>query len=54
MILQKSSQSVTFDSMMGVIREKLSGGGDVLISASGNSMYPLYRHQKEQVLLRQA
>ena len=52
--MQKSSQSVTFDSMMGVIREKLSGGGDVLISASGNSMYPLFRHQKDQVRLSQA
>lgn len=52
--MQKSSQSVTFDSMMGVIREKLSGGGDVLISASGTSMYPLFRHQKDQVRLSQA
>lgn len=52
--MQKSSQSVAFDSMMEVISEKLSVGGDVLISASGNSMYPLFRHQKDQVRLSKA
>lgn len=49
--MQKNSQSVAFDSMMEIINEKLSAGGDVLISASGNSMYPLFRHQKDQVRL---
>lgn len=49
--MQKNSQSVAFDSMMEVISEKLSVGGDVLISASGDSMYPLFRHQKDQVRL---
>lgn len=52
--MRKNSQNVAFDSMMEVIKEKFSFGGEVIISASGNSMYPLFRHQKDQVCLRSA
>lgn len=52
--MRKDSQNVAFDSMMEVIKEKFSFGGEVIISATGNSMYPLFRHQKDRVCLRSA
>lgn len=52
--MEKINQKVMFDTLMPLIREKLEAEGAVGILSMGNSMYPLFRHQKDQVCLRSA
>lgn len=51
-ILLKNKKEVQLDELMPVIIEKLEAGGEVHISSSGNSMYPLFRHRKDTVCLK--
>lgn len=50
----KNRKEVLLDELMPVIREKLDAGGEVILLASGNSMYPLFRHRKDTVRLKKA
>lgn len=52
--MQKIKQEVEFETLIGIIEEKLRMGGEVNILATGNSMYPLFRHKEDQVCLRKA
>jgi len=52
--LQKINKEVEFAALMQLIEEKLSMDGEVNILATGNSMYPLFRHKRDQVLLGRA
>lgn len=52
--MQKINREVEFAVLMQLIEEKLSMDGEVNILATGNSMYPLFRHKKDQVLLGRA
>lgn len=44
-------KEVRLDMLMPVIREKLNMGAKVSLIASGNSMYPLFRHRKDTYTL---
>lgn len=46
-----NKQEVFLDTLMPIIREKLDMGANVTLGASGNSMYPLFRHRKDTVCL---
>lgn len=48
-----NSVNVKLDDMMPIIREKLDLGGKVTILSTGNSMYPLFKHKRDQVTLEQ-
>ncbi len=52
--MQKIHKEVEFAVLMQLIGEKLSMNGEVNILTTGNSMYPLFRHKKDQVLLGRA
>ena len=46
-----NSVHVKLDDMMPIIKEKLDLGGKVTILSTGNSMYPLFKHKRDQVTL---
>lgn len=50
----KNRKEVSLNVLMPVIREKLEAGGEVNLPASGNSMYPLFRHRQDTVRLKKA
>lgn len=52
MDLQNHKKKVAFAELAGLIEEKLELGEEVEIPASGNSMYPLFRHGKDSVRLQ--
>ncbi len=51
MALCSDRQRVDFHSLMPLISAKLEQEGKVKIPAQGNSMFPLFRHGRDQVIL---
>lgn len=51
MDLQNDRIRVSMADIMPIIRDKLKEGGCVRLPASGNSMAPLFRHMRDEVIL---
>ena len=46
------NKHVSLAQMLPLIQEKLNNGGEVKFTVTGNSMMPILRHQKDQVILK--
>lgn len=54
MDLQKNKKNVALNDLMPLINEKLDTGGTVRLPATGMSMFPLFRHMRDEVIVESA
>lgn len=54
MDLQKNKKNATIEELMPLISEKLNAGGSVRLHSTGMSMYPLFQHMRDEVVLESA